>query len=679
MRAMWLLALLACHGPKDTSPETGDDTAPETGESGDTAPDSEDTAPIDCGEGGSPPSLSTTAWSPTDTPPASGIYTFAAAADESLLYAGSISTGAWRSSDRGGTWTPLRIESTHTFGDMLVAADDPLLIYRSSGGVAQRSRDGGDSWETLPLGDMSTSPPNAVLDMAITPYDSERVYGLTFDGRVWRSTDGGDSWEERAELILFTDPHPMNPYDSHPWTFLPDLEPGGRALITDGYGLYRSDDDLGTWQPSFNAPVGGRTLMRDPLDPDHVLIGAEDGLLVSHDGGSTFSHLAMGTALQHAAWAPDGSWLVFGNETTLYVSTDGGESFEAKDVPVTLDGDLWIGADGRLLAAHTDGLVVSRDRGDTWEESSEGMEDPGMSVIVQHPACPNVVYTASRCGGGLYRSEDYGAGWVHDHHYLHYVMGVFWDPRDDARAWAVTDDRLLRSDDGGLTWDDVWTRYHFHGFAVDPEDSDVLLMGSVGSGEWADTQAHVYRSEDGGAHWEDSSTGLPGSDASAHTILHWPGAPDVVLLGTYKGGDVSHSRGAGIGLYRSTDRGASWTKTSLPEDDVAWLTEGAGGVVAATGDGLWRSVDEGLSWERLDGPSGQVLSVDFSGEVGGAYLHDGTAWFTSDGGESWAERSDGLRSAGGGAGTELGAIVIAADGRMAWVTDYNHGVARIGL
>lgn len=666
---MWLLLALACHHA-----ETTDDTAPDDTSADDTGGPAADP----CGAPGEPPTLGDAAWVSTPVPSASLVDTMVSTRAGGRLYAGSPTTGVWRSDGDGGTWIVLQTSTTHTIGDLAVGGADDARIWRSAGGELERSVDAGATWVPPPLGDVSADPAVWVTTVAVDGGDDEELWATTAEGKVWRSSDGGESWAERAQVPAFTDPHGANPYHQSPWTLLGPSGTGDPALLAHPYGVYRDADGEGaSWVPVFEAPIGGRSLVRDPADPRRVLVGGADGLLLSEDGGLSFTPSGLGEGLQRAAWAPDGSWLAFASATRLWTSEDGGRSATERTVPGTLDGDLWIGADGRLLAAHGDGLSVSFDRGATWADSDVGMEDGGLSVVVSHPSCPNVVFSASRCGGGLYRSEDWGASWHHDPTYQHYVMGLHFDPTDPLRVWSVSDDALLRSDDGGLSWAEVYARYHFHAFAIDPEEPGHLLVGSVGSGEWADSQAHVYRSEDDGQTWVDSSAGIPPTTASAHALLHWPGDPDVVLLGFYKGGDVSHSTGEGIGLYRSEDRGRSWVLTELPAHDVAFLAEGAGGVVAATEEGLWVSRDEGGSWEALGGPVEQALAVAFRGGVGLAYFRDGTAWRTRDDGASWEEVTEGLRGTGS-AETELAEVAISTDGLVGYVTDYGRGIARIG-
>jgi photosystem II stability/assembly factor-like uncharacterized protein len=401
------------------------------------------------------------------------------------------------------------------------------------------------------------------------------------------------------------------------------------------------------------------------------------GLVESFDEGTTWTTRDLGDNLKLGAWAEDGSWLAFASDDALWVSTDDAKTFVSTPFSWPETEALTILDSHRLVMSWDNGTVISDDRGATWSRASDGLIDPGMAVVVPHPVCGNRVFAASRCSGGMYFSEDWGSQWTHVDHYFHYVMGIHYDPKNVDTMWAVSDDSLLLSEDGGETWRDAYVKHHFHGFVIDPDDSNVLLLGTVGSGEWADTAMHVLRSTDHGATWTDSSSGIPTSNASAHTMVHWPGAADIVLLGTYKGGDASHTSGEGIGLFRSTDRGLSWTSVSLPVHNIAWLEPLSTGVMAATENGLYRSDDQGITWTSVGGgPTGIMLSVTFHGPLGLALAQSGRVWRTDDEGLSWTEMDQDLPA---NPTTWLAEVAIAADGLSAWATVFDHGVYRIGL
>ena len=656
-----LLLLLACQPATDKESPSESDPTVDTG--------------TDCGAG-TAPTLATDRWEATGQIPAGGILSFAQGPHGVPVYAGSHNSGLWSSQNQGDSWTQLPVLVTHTLADLAISPSDPQTLYRSSGGILERTTDGGQHWTPLPLGYVSPSGAEAVFAIAIAPYDALRVYGVTDRGTASVSVDGGDHFEAVSTLPVKMDPMGDDPFNTHSWHLLPDDHAGGRIVFTDGSAVYTSDDGMRTWDTRLIVPLGGRSLLRDPTNSQHLLLGAT-GLAESFDEGSTWMVRDLGASLRLGAWAEDGSWLAFASADTLFVSADRGQSFVGTPFSWIETEAMTILDSKRLMLSWDNGTVVSDDRGATWTEASVGLIDPGMAVVAPHPVCANQVFTASRCSGGIYQSEDWGSTWTHVDHYFHYVMRIAYDPQNAATIWAVSDDSLLLSEDGGATWRDAYVKHHFHGFAIHPNDSNTLLMGTVGSGEWADTAMHVLRSTDHAATWTDSSSGLPNSNQSAHTILYWPGDPSVVLLGTYKGGDASHTSGDGIGLYRSTDSGQTWSFVGgLPVKNIAWLEAVPTGVVAATENGLYRSTDQGQTWTFLTGPTGMMLSVAFHGPLGLALAQSGKVWRSDDGGDSWREVDADLPA---NPSTWLAQIAIAADNTVAWATVFDNGVYRIGL
>ncbi len=671
------LILAACSGHKDapTDSSSGDSTVNVT-DSGDSTVDSGDSAVTNpCGDLVAPP-LSTTEWSVTGDVPGAGVLTFAQGPGGIPLYAGSHNSGLWYSDDQGETWLRRNVMVTHTLSDMVVSPDDPDVVYRSSGGILQRSSDGGQTWVTEPLGYVNSSGYSSVYALAVAPYDANIVYGVTDNGQSSVSTDAGDTFTAMGQLSVELSMGSMDPFNTHAWHLLPDTAPGGRIVFTDGSTLWTSDDGMATWQSRFASTVGGHSLTRDPTNKDHLMVGATDGLLESFDEGATWTKRDdVGIALELGAWAEDGSWLAYASSNTLYVSDDDGVTFTAWPFDWIENDALAIIGD-RIIMSWDDGVTVSDDRGQTWHDSSVGMVDPGMSITTTDPVCPNHVFVGSRCSGGLYESEDWGTTWTHVDHYFHYVMGVHYDPNDTNTVWAVSDDTVQVSHDNGASWTIPWTKYHFHGFAVDPDDSSTILMGSVGSGDWSDSAMHVYKSTDGGLNWANSSSGIPSSEASAHTIVYWPGDTSVVMLGTYKGEDPSHFSGDGIGAFRSADGGATWTAAAIPEINIAFMCASPDSIFAATGNGLYRSKDKGVTWSPVSGPYGFMLSVDFKGSLGLTLSQDGRVWRTDDGGDTWTELDSGLASNNT---SFLAQIAISEDSAYAWATVFDQGVYRIAL
>ena len=153
-----------------------------------------------------------------------------------------------------------------------------------------------------------------------------------------------------------------------------------------------------------------------------------------------------------------------------------------------------------------------------------------ISKIIVHPNNSNVVWVASQgplwsSGGerGLYKTTDGGKNWkkVLGGSEWTGVTEVIIDPRNPNRLYAAT-----------------WQRHR----------TVAALMGGG-------PESGLHRSIDGGETWEKLKTGLPKSNIGKIGFAISPQNPDVV----YAALELERLKG---GVYRSSDRGSSWTKMS---------------------------------------------------------------------------------------------------------------------
>jgi photosystem II stability/assembly factor-like uncharacterized protein len=129
-------------------------------------------------------------------------------------------------------------------------------------------------------------------------------------------------------------------------------------------------------------------------------------------------------------------------------------------------------------------------------------------------------------------------------------------------------------------------------FLTDPADPSILWAGSA-QGLWA--------SIDEGAHWAPKGDEhFAGKMVSA--LLRDPRDANVMYAGTGSlFSNFGHPTG---GIYRSIDRGVTWTslpwESSLGVTALAMTTAGARVILAGTGTGgVRRSTDDGRSWEMV--------------------------------------------------------------------------------
>lgn len=150
----------------------------------------------------------------------------------------------------------------------------------------------------------------------------------------------------------------------------------------------------------------------------------------------------------------------------------------------------------------------------------------------------------------------------------------------------------------------------------------------------------------------------PGSDQWQHTHAD---LPDIYALTVHPGDPAVVYAGAGQGLFRSSDHGATWQGTSLPKEAgevwaVAVHPADHRVLLAGTSPtGVWRSEDAGATWRLLPAAARpERVRMEFKTRVMRfaidparpsdiyAALEVGGVMRSLDGGEHWEECCDGL-------------------------------------
>jgi len=182
---------------------------------------------------------------------------------------------------------------------------------------------------------------------------------------------------------------------------------------------------------------------------------------------------------------------------------------------------------------------------------------------------------------------------------------------------------LLRSSDGGQTWTSLGLQAtaRIARVAVDPANPNRIFVAAMGTQFSTGSDRGLYRSEDGGQNW---SKVLFVSDSTGATdVLVNPAHPETVYCATLERVRRYTYRRAGgpeCGIWRSVDHGDSWTRLTsglpTPSDSVGrialalcatkpWIVYaqiGSGNVsgLVWVGLGMYRSVNGGATWSRRD-------------------------------------------------------------------------------
>ena len=216
---------------------------------------------------------------------------------------------------------------------------------------------------------------------------------------------------------------------------------------------------------------------------------------------------------------------------------------------------------------------------------------------------------------------------------------------------------------------------------------DILTyyMGSTGGGVWKTTDA--------GTSWHNVSDGFFEA-GSIGAISVAESDPNVVYVGTGSAcprGNVS----PGIGMYRSTDAGATWKHIGLrdagqigklavhPRDPDLVYVAALGHIFGPNKErGVFRSRDAGESWEKVLYLSPETGAVDIKMDANNPRVlyaafwraerkpwtlisggREGGIYKSSDGGDSWEELSHGLPR---GMTGRIGVAISPANSQRVW-------------
>ncbi len=259
-----------------------------------------------------------------------------------------------------------------------------------------------------------------------------------------------------------------------------------------------------------------------------------------------------------------------------------------------------------VLYAGTDwsGVFKSTDGGATWRASSAGMGAGGRGIEVNavavDPLRPGTLFAAT-IQHGLFKSLDAGRTWSAASaglppgaHIADLVFEAGAGRRAPRRLWAATSRGLFATADGGATWKPAGKGFPGGAvWALEVHPAAHTLYAGLDSGG-------VYRSDNRGAAWYPAGRGLPGKQAVVELAVD-PTDPDFLVASTREG------------VYRTIQRGRKWARseTGTPRGLLALAFDASGGRIYGGGfsTGLLVSVDRGATWTRFHIPDDDILAL----------------------------------------------------------------------
>ena len=292
-----------------------------------------------------------------------------------------------------------------------------------------------------------------------------------------------------------------------------------------------------------------------------------------------------------------------------------------------------LAATGERLYAGTwgDGVFISTDEATTWTPA--GLPGEFIVSIAAPQSAGGLAYAGTL--DGLYRTRGAGDVWT-ALPLSGVVRACVVDPTDHAIAYVGVDGLgVLRTDDDGGDWTvvgDVPRSALVFDLAVDWQTPARV---------YAATMHGLYVSDTRGDTWQ--ATG-PARGRSTSVSVH-PTDPDTVFLTEW-----------GVGIFRSLDRGETWSQVLNP-NLRRWLYQLVNGIaydrddpatmyVGTFGAGVLRSTNGGDSWEILPTRNGWVqnLAVDPATNRIYAGISGDGVYRKVDQGNRWERASSGLRN-----------------------------------
>ncbi len=563
----------------------------------------------------------------------------------------SAERGVYRSADGGRTWSQtLKIDADTGAADLAADPKDPRVIFAAAwqarqypwqsyftpaagaGSGIYKSADGGLTWARLagkgwpagPLGRISVAATR-------TAAGALRVYAVVASedaGGLYRSDDGGASWARVND-----DPAFSGYYASHV-TVAPD-DPDVVYLV--GQSLRRCAGGGKACEIVKGAPGGDdyHQIWINPARPDHMATASDQGVVVTVDGGRTWSswynqptgqfyHLSTddrfpytiysgqqdsGTvgiasrsdfgAIGYRDWRPVGGderdydipdpadpSIVYGSGLGGRISrfdARTGQSANITPFPVPNYGERQTTTEHHFVWVTP--IAVSRAGPTTLYLGGEvvfASADRGDHWSIISPDLTGKQAGAKRCEGDVAVADARACGY-----------GGIWSlapsPRHAGELWVGTDSGLIQlTRDGGAHWANVtppatpaWAKVS----AIDVSPlADGLAYAAIDNHRQADLQPKVLATRDYGATWRDATGDLP-RDHFVSVVRADPVREGLLFAGTE------------VGVFVSFDDGTHWAplQANLP---TAWvrdlLIHGDDLIAATQGRALWVMSDLAL-------------------------------------------------------------------------------------
>ncbi len=559
-------------------------------------------------------------------------------------YGANTERGVYRTIDGGKNWERVLYKDENT-GAIQVVFDpkNPNIIYADLWAARQgpwengawqgpesglfKSTDGGNTWRKLTKGLPTVEQGLGRIGFCVAPSDPNRMYATVDAGKmggIYRSDDAGENW------VL------INP-DARLWGRGSDFaeikaDPKNADIVyTANVVTWKSTDGAKTWTAFRGAP-GGDDYHRIWINPDNtdiILIAADQGAIITVNGGETFS-----------------SWYNQPTAQFYHVSTDNA-------FPYNVLGGQQESGSVSIASRSNDGNIGYRE----WHPA--GVEEYG--YVAADPLDPNIIY------GGKITKTDKRTGQVQniapeavrsgkyrflrtcpvlfspiDPKTLFLAGNVLFKTQDAGNSWTIISPDLSREtysdipESVGIYRTEEMKKMARRGviYALAPSPKDLNTI-------WAGTDdGLIHITKDGGKNWKDITPTTPSGEKNNYWLWskismieasHFDVNSAYVAVNRIRNNDMRPH------IMRTRDGGKTWQETvsGLPNDPINSVKEDPnrkGLLFAGSETAVYVSFDDGDHWQslRLNMPATSIRDLVIKDDDLVIGTHGRSFWILDD-------------------------------------------------
>jgi photosystem II stability/assembly factor-like uncharacterized protein len=446
----------------------------------------------------------------------------------------------------------------------LIALVTPALIGSATGSAQAMNGGDGNSAAIDPqyAMDWRTTGPTGgdVRALVVDPNDASRFYFGTLDGQIYTSTDAGLNWRLLYNFNrpkLFMDHIIVDPRDSRVLYVATHRhkEPGGFFKSTDGGRSWRESSEL--------REEALHSLTQSSKNPDMLVAGTNHGLYRSMNAGETWVKVDTSATpglinVESLAIDPRNTDVIYAGTWYLpYKTTDGGRTWANIKNGIIDDSDIFaIDIDPRnadhVIASACSGIYETDNAGGNWRKV-QGIPSQSRRTraILQHPSLAGLVYAGTT--EGFWRSTNGGESWMLTTSKQLEINSITVHPSNPQTVYIGTNNYgVMVSRDGGKNFAPTNGGYSgrfAYSILPDRERPGRIYATTINTTTGG---GFFFVSDDSGQTWQPSMRNMPNILIS-YSILQDERDGNIIYLGT------NH------GIYRSTDRGASWSPIGAPK------------------------------------------------------------------------------------------------------------------